>query len=598
MLKKLSSFGLLVVLLMSLSLVFAACGDNPTPTPGTTASPTPTQAVNGINVPVGLTSPLSTAFPPTTQLYVTLNTDSSSDQIASWQKIVAYLDNIPELKQVFDQADVFKLAGLGSYDTDVKPWIGKELAIGVTDIKPLLDLTSGSSSSQAGILQNPPFMVAVAVKDKAGADAFIKKLISTAGALTGAGGAAPATSDYKGATLYHVPAGPVQITVALNDKMALITGSDAIAQQALDRAAGAGLDGSAKFKKVTSQLPSGNLSFIYLDAQTVFSDLYSSTLFKQALSQSGSSNNNLLTNQYTDGLGLTIGTTPEGFLVYGYDTLLADKETGDAKTMLSRSPNKNTILGAMPSSTIGFFNGQDLSTTYDLIMNSITSAGTQGKQVTDAISNFEQQTGLSVKNDIVSLFKGEFALFVNSQSMTDHPKDLPVGIGLMTAVSDKTAAQASLDKITAALEKGSNGQIKFDSATSGSTTYKAAALANTSSSYLSMGIAGNYVFLSLDNQKAAPVITSATGGDNFTKGANYATFTKTQSNLVGNNQGYFYLDIQQTFKTVEAALPADQQGMAKPILDKLGQLMALGSATSQTTADGKTSVFIYFPVTK
>jgi hypothetical protein len=603
--KKFAGFGLLLALLMSLSLVFAACGDN-TATPATGQD----SILAKQGAPKGITSPLATAFPDNTQIYFTLNTDSTSEQIASWQKIVAYLSNIPEIKKVFDNDDVVKAQGLGTYATDVQPWIGKELAIGVNDVGALTNLVSnmipnmsksgsqnkGSSNgaSSMAALQNLPVLIGLSITDRAKAEAFVQKVLAKIPGTTNS----QTKTDYKGSSLYTISFGPIQFVLAVSDNK-LLLGYDAVVKAALDRTAGQGLDGNAKYKKVTSNLPTANLGFFYLDSQSVINAFMNNSLVQNLFKQFGTSPSSYLSKlDYIDSLGVAFSTNDDGFLVNTYEVLQADKESADVKATLSSGANSSNILKALPASTLAFFNTQNLASTYDSVINTFSTLGTQGKKVSDGISQFEQTSGLSVKNDILSLFKGETAVFVTSQSQVDHPKDLPVGIGLLTAISgDKTAAQASLDKITTALETAAKGQIKFESHTANGVTYKTAGITGTSSTSLNVGIVGNYVFVSVDNQFAAPVLTAATGGANFTNGPNAANFTKTQASLVGDNSGYFYVDIQQVLGLLNA-LPAEQQTKVKAYTDKLTQLKALGFASHTTTTESSSSFFLYFPVTK
>jgi len=323
-------------------------------------------------------------------------------------------------------------------------------------------------------------------------------------------------------------------------------------------------------------------------------------LVQQSFKQLGTDTSTYLTNlAYLDSLGMTFSTNADGFLVSTYGLLQVDKESAAAKASLSNTTNPSNVLKALPANTLAFFNVQNLAASYDTLTNSFSSMGTQGKQITDGIAQFEQSSGLSVKNDILSLFKGETAMYVTSQSQVNHPKDLPVGIGLLTAVSgDKAAAQASLDKITTTLETAAKGQVKFESHTANGVTYKTAGITGTSSTALNVGIVGNYIFLSVDNDLAASVLTAATtGGTNFTNGPNAANFSKTQASLVSDNTGYFYVDIQQVLGLLNA-LPADQQAQVKAYTDKLSQLKALGFASHSSTTESSSSFFLYFPVTK
>jgi hypothetical protein len=454
---------------------------------------------------------------------------------------------------------------------------------------------SGNGASAMAAMQNLPVLIGLSVTDRAKADAFVQKVLAKVPSTT----TSQTKTDYKGASLYTISlGGSIQFVLAVSDNK-LLLGYDAVVKAALDRTAGQGLDGNAKFKKVTSNLPTANLGFFYLDSQSVISAFMNNPAIQNVFKEAGANTSTYLGKlDYMDSLGATFSTNADGLLVSTYSVLNADKESAEVKAGLSNATNPSNVLKALPASTMAFFNTQNLATGYDNLITTFTTMGTQGKQISDGIAQFEQASGLSVKNDILSLFKGETAVFVTSQSQADHPKDLPVGIGLLSAISgDKAAAQASLDKITTAVETAAKGQVKFESHTANGVTYKTVGIPGTSSTSLNVGVVGNYIFLSVDNQFAAPVLTAGTGGANFTTGPNAANFTKTQASLVSDNGGYFYVDIQQVLGLL-SALPADQQAKVKAYTDKLTQLKAFGGASHASTTESSTTLFLYFPVTK
>jgi hypothetical protein len=245
-------------------------------------------------------------------------------------------------------------------------------------------------------------------------------------------------------------------------------------------------------------------------------------------------------------------------------------------------------------------NSRDAASAYTQFVDGLKSMGANSSlDFTDSLNNFEKQSGLNVQNDIVSLFGGEYAVFVAPDTAN---KTVPVGFGLLTQATDKAATQTKLDKIANAIEQNAKGQVKWANKTVGSATLRNAQITDPDSKTTvsaNLGIAGDYAFFSLGDDVTTNLVGAATGGKNFTNGANAANFDKVKTNLPGDNTGYFYLDIQAVVKLATPFVPAGKEGdSVKAISDKLSKLTAIGSATHQSATESLTTVFIYFPVTQ
>jgi hypothetical protein len=593
MLKHPSKWNFLVVALLSLSVLLAACGDN-TPTPAA-PPPSPTPA-SGLTVPAGAKTTLAANYPDSTTVFVSINTDTASGQIQSWQKIIAYLAQIPEVKMVTQNMDLLALAQIGTYDGDIKPWIGGELDLGLTDVNSVVNLVAGtvgsSSGSTAAASQSSelPVLIGATVKDQAAADAFINKIGSK---LVAFGLTAPAKETYKDATLYTFNLGIANLVAGVSKDKLFIGGGPALVKAAFDQDATKSLSSKDDFKKVTGKLPAENLTFAYLDYQTIVKTVTNNPQVKSALASLDTTN-----LDYTGSVGVAFSTATEGFRIDAYQTMLPDKTPPAIADMLKKGANPNKLLNALPESTLAFMNSRDAASSYNFFVQTLKSAGgTSGVDFDKGITQFEQQTGLSVQNDIVSLFGGEYGVFVTPDSKN---KGVPVGFGLVTEATDAAATQAKLDKITDAIAK--NAQVTWVSKSVGSTNYKMASISDIKSNTLvtaNVGIAGGYAFFSLGEDTTAGLIAAATGGKNFTNGANAANFNSVKKVLPSDNTGYFYLDIQPVIKLATANIPAGEQATAvKNVTDKLTKLNAIGSATHQSASESQSVVYIYFPVTQ
>lgn len=600
MLKHLSKWNFFVVALLTLTVFLAACGDNTPTSPPPAPTPSPT-ANTGLTVPAGAKTALAANYPDSTTVFISINTDTASGQIKSWQKIIEYLAQIPEVKMVTQNMDLLALGQIGTYDGDIKPWIGGELDLGLTDVNAAVNmvtgLTGGSDSSSTaaagtGLSGEPPLLIGASVKDQTAADAFINKLGTK---LTGLGLTAPTKETYKDATLYTFNLGIAQVVAGLSKDKLFIGAGPNLVKAAFDQDAGKSLAGKADFKTVTAKLPAESLTFAYLDYQTIVKTVTNNPQVKSALASLDTTS-----LDYTGSVGVAFSTADEGFRVDAYQTILPDKTPTAIADMLKKGANPNKLLNALPESTLAFMNSRDGASSYDQFVAAIkTAGGTSGVDFDKSIADFEQKTGLSVKNDIVSLFGGEYGLFVTPEPSN---KTVPVGFGLVTEASDTAGTQAKLDKIADAIAKNSSSQVNWTSKTVGSTTFKTAQITDTTSKSTvtaNIGIAGGYAFFSLGDDTTSGLITAATGGKNFTNGANAANFTKVKASLPSDNTGYFYLDIQPVIKLATANMPAGASSdQVKAVTDKLTKLYAIGSATHQTTTESQSVVYIYFPVTK
>lgn len=596
MFKRITQLSWLLVAFLGLSLALAACGDSPT---ATTNNPNSNPAA--LQVPTGVKSTLAGNFPDSTVLYMTFNTDGNSSQAKGWQKMLDYLNQIPEIKNVTQNADVLSLAKLGTYEGDIKPWLGNELAIGVTDLKPIVELansmTSTSSSSAATPnLSEIPLLIGASITDQTKADAFVNKLAIV---LKQAGVPEPKKETYKDATLYTFTY-LVNIVVGISKDKLFIGGGTNLVKGAFDQAADKSLNAASGYKTVTGKLPAANLAFFYFDYPSVSKSLSGLAQAKEILESMKS-----MQLDYTGPVGATFSVADEGLRMDTYSVYLPEKTPTAMADILKKGANPNKILNAIPENTLAFGNSRDAASSYDMMINvfktsmsnpALKSGSATSVDIDKTLADFEKQTGLNVRNDIVGLFSGEFAVFVTPSATS---KTFPIGLGLVAEATDKAASQTKLDKIEKAIETAAKGEVKWESKTVGSTTFKSAAVKDASvQTSINLGIANGYSFLTLGDDTTTNFIGAATGGKNITNGANSASFNKVRDALSKDNVGYVYADIQAIINYALQFAPADEASKVKNVTDKLTKLYALGGTTRQNPTEAASTFYIYFPVTK
>jgi len=597
MLSRFNRWALLLVAVMSFGFILTACGDQSAPSAG--------QAT----VSTGVNSTLATSFADNTTVYLSLNTDSNSSQSKSWQKVIDYLSAIPEVKDALSQIDLLQQAKIASYDADVKPWLGSEVAIGLTDVNALLNLVGSMQSSTGSATPTTPSLsslsggilpqIVLSVTDRTKAEAFITKLNTQ---LQNQGLPTP-TVDTSNANfkLWNYNLMILSLEVGLSDNKLVIANTVDQVKAAFARPTDTSLKnlaGTDSYKAIATKLPTSNSIFAYLDDQALIKSLNSNAQLKQA-----TGNMNLAGLDYTAAIGFTVSTADEGLRTDVYQTYLTDKIPPAQADILKKSANQSNILKVLPETTLFFANLRDAASSYDVVINTLKSSGSV-PDFDKKLADFEQQSGLSVRNDIVSLFNGEFAVFGTPDTTN---QSFPFGIGIVSETTDRAATQAKLKKIADAIAKNSDGKITWqDKAPNGTVSYSTATYTqdNTKVS-LNLGVAGNYAFFIVGDKATSDTIAAIAGsGKNFTTGANVANFNKVKDVLPSGNSGYVYLDAQSTINQVLQALPADKATDTKKYTDKLTKLYAGGAATSYNVNSNnvvdasRTTAYLYFPVTK
>jgi hypothetical protein len=191
-------------------------------------------------------------MPNDTVVYGEYRLDLPGDQR---QKLAAYLANYPGFK---DQAAIEpklneafdRIVGLASnhsqtFTTDIQPWFGGQVAIGM-GTPDMTSLTGASDPASMGSVNLGTFVITIT--DRAKATAWIQKTI----------GANGSPSDYGGATLL----GGGRYSAAVTDKV-LIVGNEASVKAAIDTKGQGNFGNDADFKAAFSSVSRDYVGFSY-----------------------------------------------------------------------------------------------------------------------------------------------------------------------------------------------------------------------------------------------------------------------------------------------------------------------------------------------
>lgn len=358
----------------------------------------------------------ASVVPADTPIYVNVYLQPSSAQQMNLGGLLGRLPGFGDratLDSKIDEAVQQFLSSSGiDYRRDLKPWLGDQLAVGVTP--------SGTEAQDVATL------IVAAVKDRPAAEQALARLTAERDEST-------TEQSYAGTTIVT---GQTQAHAFLDDGTLLVLGRDTAAvQAAIDVSAGTkpALGAQAAFRTAMSRLPEDHLASAYLDLDRLAGGT------GVAADAAGFSTASLALVAEQDGLHL-----------FGQAPFERANAGASARAGFALSTEPSSLSGWMPAST------QAEAVVFGLRQWLEDAEAQLGRQPgTDQVAQSLAQLraivafglGLSVDDDLLPLFDRETAVAFGGMNGTQ-----PSG-QLLLRPSDPAAAQQSLDRIRDALQQ-------------------------------------------------------------------------------------------------------------------------------------------------
>lgn len=460
--------------------------------------------------------------PADTPIYVNVYLQPSTAQQMNLGGLLGRLPGFGDqatLDSKVDEAVQQLLAGSGvDYRRDIKPWLGDQLAVGVTP--------TGTNPDDLNTL------LVADVKDRALADEALSRLVSQEGA-------APSQETYR-----EVPMviGATESHAFLDEGHLLVIGSDADrVRSAIDVSSGAtpALGAESAFRTAMSRLPADHLASAYLDLDR----LAAAAGVTGQLSGYSSASIALVAEQ--DGLHL-VGQAP-------FDESNAG---ASARAGFALSTEPSSLSGWMPADTQAeavVFGLQQL------LGDAESQIGQQPgtDQVAQAIAQLRAVVafglGLNVDEDLLPLLDRETAV-----AITSFDAGAPHG-QLLLRPSDTVAAQASLDRIRDALQQRG---AQVSSTEFGGVSITTLDVPNIAA--VSYAMSDGVVIIGLSADDVATALTAHASGASLGASAGYQ---KTFASAGGRGGNELYTDLARLLNAVRAtvALPADTRDILQHV---------------------------------
>ncbi|MBM3695340.1 MAG: DUF3352 domain-containing protein [Actinobacteria bacterium] len=413
--------------------------------------------------------------------------------------------------------------GLGLDPASLPAWLGDEAAVALF----------GMQVDESGDFTDPNALVAVAVADRPGAEAFLQQLI---GVAEGCMSATFAPVDYKGVTVYRADRpGEQPVAFALTQDYLLVGMGEGMVARAIDLADGVSLAQDANFAEVVAALPNGRHVTGYMGM-----DLPQQMLESLAGELSGASPlpvpSGLDPAQALAGMrgfGMAATMLAEGVRV----DLVALGSLGDSLPAMEQAASP--LPARLPSDALGYLGigPFDVAGAWDALKQLLAQMPAEPGQpnLEDSLTLIGTMLGIDIEQDLVRQLTGEVGLALLPATQGSLAEQAGVNLGLLAVmgVKDPGAMANTAEKLA-----GGIGQLGGTPATprpyEGGTLY---ALSDGSTDIALFGMAGNDMVITTHQSHAAALLA---GGDKL---AGSARYTAAIGGLLPGSLPLMYLDI-------------------------------------------------------
>lgn len=366
-------------------------------------------------------------MPNDTIAYSEVRLDLPGDQRA---KLAAFMSSFPgfddqaafdvKLDELLDRLVRMASEDAQRWTSDIKPWFGGVIAVGS---RPMSATAPTVSPTTGGTL------VAITIKDRAGAVAWLKKTAS------GAGGGL-SESDYKGSTML---AGPdpsfgSAFSIAVNDEV-ILAGADADVRAAVDSKGDNKLADDDEFKAAYGNVKGDYVAFGFVDYRSLLQSTFAGT------------GSGLDTTAVDDELLTMVPAWFAGITRIEGDALVSDAAFPSIDFGFDAKNKRSGLAGHAPATSILYGESHDIGPALGALLDRFRNM----PELRDTFSQIDQQASMLGGLDGIIGWWGDVALDVSKLP------DGSYGGGLLMTPTDSQKAGTFLGFIRSAIVLGGRG---------------------------------------------------------------------------------------------------------------------------------------------
>jgi hypothetical protein len=507
------------------------------------------------------------AMPDKVGFFATARVDIEG--LAGFKHLSEIYRDIPEFDDQWDEMlDSFEDQTGMNFDEDIKPWLGGEVAVGLTDLESAI---GGSYGTQPGVV------IVLTSRNNKAADEFLVKFRDY---MEEENDYNFSEEEYDRVTYYY--AEPESewdrppVFGRINNYVVITTDQDMM-EDTIDAVHGKrdSLAEDKEYSRVLQALPRGAVAY------AVYPD------FGDTMRQGVESSYTELPAEAADqieaiqGMGMAVSLDKEGVKVDIVVTFDPKKLSDEALKLMQSRRGDERILEYVPADALGFFSGYDLGTTWRNAYATLE----QDEDFAQQLEDLGDQLGMTIDGELLSWTTGGFAL-----AIVEAQGDIPIGGYGVLSVSDQEEADKVVNDLADALAEQSN--VEFDTE-----DFNDVELQVVRDPYTDELVAGygffDKVLLVAYGEDAMNLATDR--GEAVTKNKN---FQRVRAHLPQSN-GYLYINVESALQfaldQMDGYTRDSFEESTLPYLEPIKGIGMAGGATDTRNGVSRATVYIYIP---
>jgi len=495
---------------------------------------------------------------------------------AGYKHLAEIYGDMPEVEDAVDDFLGQMEDELGmSYEDDIKPWLGPELAMGISDM------------GNALIGGEPVVIIAAGTRDKRASDAFLEGILK----YLEDGGYDVGDAAYQ-KVAYHVaePENEWETPVILGTvkKFVILTMDEDAMQDVIDAAKGKSdsLADNERYTELVGALPSDAVACVFFDIE----DLVKVGLqgFKEGLGTPGLDLPSTTTDQLEafQAVGLALDLDREGIQVDFAATFDPEALSPEMLEGLGAEASANRILKRVPDDALVFLSGQNMAAAWKSALASLKEI----PDVEQQLGDLGDQLGLDLDEELLNWLPGEFAVaFLEAEGV----EEVPVGGFAIFEIDDREEAEDALQNILGAVKEFA--YLEFSKEDIGGVEMQIVVDPDSEDVVLGYGFTAKHLVIGF-TQDALAV---AAAGDDIGPIAADETFKEVQKHLPSKTGGYLYVNLEAALRLAYKNMPdMERKEFDESTRPFLEPIKAMGVAAPPADAKKGVSLgtlFLYIP---